>query len=70
MTEDKMKEINGKEWFKILSGQYKLLFREKDKIKKPEVLEMDTEYPLLLDFTKKVLKKLKEQNTQYNINGH
>jgi len=70
MTEAKMQEINDKEWYKILNGQYKLLFREKDKIKKPEALEMNTEYPLLLDFTKKVLKKLQEQNTQYNINGH
>ena len=45
------------------------MFRDKDKIKKPEVLDMDSEYPLLLDFTKKVLLKLKNQFTQYNING-
>jgi len=69
MTEAKVKEINEKEWFKVLTSQYKLLFREKEKIKKPEVLNMNTEYPLLLDFTNKVLNKLKDQQTQYSING-
>jgi hypothetical protein len=37
-----------------------LLFREREKIKNTEKLDMDTQYPLLLDFTKKVLQKLKE----------
>jgi len=30
---------------------------------------MDTEYPLLLEFTKKILRKLKEKFPQYNISG-
>lgn len=30
---------------------------------------METEYPLLFDFTKKVLLKIKGQFPQYNING-
>jgi tubulin monoglycylase TTLL3/8 len=30
---------------------------------------MDTYYPLLLDFTKKVLTKLKEQFPQFDMNG-
>jgi hypothetical protein len=30
---------------------------------------MDTEYPLLLDFTKKVLNKMKGQFCQYDLNG-
>lgn len=30
---------------------------------------MNTDYPLLLDFTKRVLKKLKEQYSQFNICG-
>ena len=32
-------------------------------------VELDTEYPLLLDFTKKVLRKLKQKYTQFNIWG-
>lgn len=63
MTESKLKEINSKEWFKVLSGQYKLLFKDKEKIKHKEKLDMNTEYPLLLDFTKRVLDKLKDQYT-------
>ena len=62
LTAQKIKEINDKEWFKILKGQYKLLFKDKDKIKnKDNTIDMDTHYPLLLDFTRKVLAKLKEQ---------
>jgi len=61
LTTAKIKEINDKEWFRILKGQYKLLFKEKDKIKnKDNMIDMDTHYPLLMDFTKKVLAKLKE----------
>jgi hypothetical protein len=30
---------------------------------------MESEYPLLLDFTKRVLAKLKEQYPQYNLCG-
>ena len=69
LTDGKIAEINEKEWFRVLTGQYKLLFREKDKIKNAAVLDMNTEYPLLLDFTKKVLARLKEQYTQYNLCG-
>jgi hypothetical protein len=70
LTAAKIKEINDKEWFTILKGQYKLLFKDKDKIKnKDNLIDMDTHYPLLLDFTKKVLAKLKEQFPQFDMNG-
>lgn len=63
MTEARISEINSKEWYKMLYSQYKLLFRDKDKIKHSENLRMDIQYPLLLDFVNKVLAKLKETNT-------
>ena len=61
LTLSKIEEINKKNWFQILKSQYISLFREKDKIKTPEKLDMETEYPLLLDFTKKILSKLREK---------
>lgn len=32
-------------------------------------MDMNTEYPYLLDFTKGILKKLKLQFTQFSMNG-
>lgn len=58
-----MREINEKKWFQILKNQYISLFREKEQIKHTEKLNMDTQYPLLYEFTKKVLKKLGRQYT-------
>ena len=58
-----MKEINEKKWFQILKNQYIALFRDKEQIKNTEKLNMDTHYPLLYEFTKKVLKKLGRQYT-------
>lgn len=71
LTPAKIQEINDKEWFKILRSQYKLLFKDKTKIKNSEnKIDMNTQYPLLLDFTKKVLAKLKEQFPQFEMNGN
>ena len=54
-----------------MRSQYKLLFKDKSKIKNTEnKIDMNTQYPLLLDFTKKVLAKLKEQFPQYDMNGN
>lgn len=71
LTDDKIKEINQKDWFKVLTEQYQPLFKDKERIssKLKEGIDMNTEYPLLLDFTKRVLKKLKENYTQFNICG-
>ena len=63
MTIEKMKEINEKKWFQTLKNQYISLFREKEQIKKTEKLNMDTTYPLLFEFTRKVLKKLGQKYT-------
>lgn len=63
MSVNKIKEISEKRWFTILKNQYIQLFAEKEKIKKPHSIEMNTRYPLLLEFTKKILRKL-ETNFQ------
>ena len=52
-----------------MKSQYIELFRDKSKIKNSSKIDMDTEYPLLLDFTKKILGKLKDKYPQYNICG-
>ena len=58
MTVAKIKEISEKRWFTILKNQYIQLFAEKEKIKNPKSIEMNTRYPLLLEFSKKILRKL------------
>lgn len=42
---------------------------EEDKLKNKERLNLDTKYPLLYEFTRKVLEKLKKHFTQFNLNG-
>ena len=69
MTTEKIKEIHEKKWFQILKNQYIQLFKDKEKIRNPSKLDMDTEYPLLLDFTKSVIKKLRAQYCQLDMNG-
>ena len=44
-----------------MKSQYIELFRDKSKIKNSSKIDMETEYPLLLDFTKKILAKLKDK---------
>jgi len=55
MTTSKLKEIKEKLWFSILANQYKVFLTAKHKIKNPELFDMNTEYPLLLKFVKKIL---------------
>lgn len=69
MTKAKLKEINEKRWYQILKSQYIQLFVEEDKLKNKEKLNLNTKYPLLFEFTKKVLNKLQKHFTQFNLNG-
>jgi len=64
-----LKEIGEKKWYQILKSQYVQLLVEHEKLKHKEKLNMNTKYPLLFEFTKKVLRKLERQFTQYNLNG-
>ena len=63
MTKAKLKEINEKRWYQILKSQYIQLFVEEDKLKNKEKLNLNTKYPLLFEFTKKVLNKLQKHFT-------
>ena len=63
MTKAKLKEINDKRWYQILKSQYIQLFVEEDKLKNKDRLNLNTKYPLLYEFTRKVLEKLKKHFT-------
>ena len=63
MTRGKLKEINEKRWYQVLKSQYIQLFVEEDKLKNKERLNLGTKYPLLYEFTRKVLEKLKKHFT-------
>ena len=63
MTKVKLKEINDKRWYQILKSQYIQLFVEEDKLKNKDRLNLNTKYPLLYEFTRKVLEKLKKHFT-------
>lgn len=69
MNQEKIKEINEKKWFQILRSQYIQLFTDKQNIKQDANLELNTKYPLLLEFTKKVVRKLNKHFIQFKMNG-
>jgi len=58
MTKQKLIEIGDKKWYQILKSQYVQLLVEHEKLKHKDKLNMNTKYPLLYEFTKKVLRKL------------
>jgi hypothetical protein len=45
------------------------LFTDKSNIKPDANLDLNTKYPLLLEFTKKIVKKLNKQFIQFKMNG-
>ena len=61
MTTQKLQDIEDKKWYQILKEQYIELFCKRSKIRNYKDLDMNTDYPYLLDFTKRVLHKLKKK---------